>query len=398
MSSRHGEAIAAAARLREWLEGVDLKGVDPYDALRSPLVSRIARTPRMRQAAIQAVLRSPLDPRAVLGIRPHSNAKALGIIAAASSRLWRLGGDEAWRELAVRAAERAVEMAVETPSGPAWGYPFDVQVRWAYYRVGTPNAIATVFTAGGLIVAGDILGRADLVERGEGVRPFLDSLANGSHGSRFYSYVPGNSTPIHNANMLVAGLRARIAHRRGEDLPADVRKAIEYSLAGQQSDGSWPYGEGAALGWVDGFHTAYVLCALHDLRSTAGGEDVRTALLEGARFYLDKLFDPDGVPLVAPGRRYPLDTHTVATALSTLARLSDLEPRASQMARRVLEIAISQLQTKDGWFIYRRGRLLPDRIAYLRWSNAHMLNALSQYARMREGLVSPAQAGAVPVP
>jgi hypothetical protein len=391
-------ALDAAEDLRAWFERSGLRGVDPYDALRSPLIRRLAPTWLLRQAAIQALRRLPVDVRRPLAIRPYANAKGLGIVAAAAAKLWSLTGSEPWLELVHRAGDLAVELTLETPSGTAWGYPFDVQLRWGYYREGTPNAIATVFTAGGLIVAGELVGRPDLVERGEAVAPFLDSLATEDGGERFYAYVPDNRTPIHNASMLVAALRARIARRRADDVPDAVLAAVDYSLRRQRVDGSWPYGERAGLGWVDGYHTAYVLRALVDLEETTPGTDIDAALASGSRFYMDELFSRDGAPLSAPGREYPLDAHNVATALATLARLVGREPRALGLAQRTLDVALLRLRTKRGWFIYQRGRLHAKRPVYFRWSNAHMLNALAEAALLGGSGVNTRRAGGVPAP
>lgn len=394
----HEAALLAALRLRGWLQENDLRGVDPYDALRSPVLGPLGRTPLLRQVIVQALRRLPVDPRPLLGIRAYDNAKGLGIIAAASARLWAATQDDEWRVIASRAADRAADLALETRDGPAWGYPFDVQVRWGYYDRSTPNAIASVFTAGGLIVAGEILGRADLVRTGEAVAGFLDALATTEGGEQFYAYVPGNRTPIHNASLLVAALRARVAARQKERLPAEADAAITYSLARQREDGSWPYGEAQALGWVDGFHTAYVLLALLDLESTTRRDDVEAALSLGYRYYRSALFDADGLPLNGPGARYPLDSHNVATAITALLRLSGRDPGAGAVARSAADLAIFRLQTPQGWFVYQRGRRVSKRVAYLRWSDAHMLNALAEAVSAERRPAGLNQAAAVPLP
>jgi polysaccharide biosynthesis protein VpsJ len=390
-------ALAAALELRTWLEANQLEGVDPYDALRSPLLARLGRAPRIRQAEIQVLRRLLFDPRRLLGIRPYANAKASGIVAAAAARLWALTGEAAWRGLAELAVSQALSLALNTPDGVGWGYPFDVQVRWGYYRAGTPNAIATIFTSGGLIVAGDLLGRREVSERGEAAADFLDSLLTRRDDETFYAYVPGNPTFVHNANILTAALRMRIAERRQEQVPENALAALQCSLAHRREDGSWPYGEGSGLGWVDGYHTAYVLLGLHSLES-AGLGDVSEALTAGARFYLTSLFDSDGVPLATPGRRHPIDAHNVATALATLVRLSDREPRARELIQPVFDFAYSRLRASGGWFLYQRGRMLPKRVAYLRWSNAHMLTALAACARFGLEKFSGARDDGVPVP
>ena len=368
-------ALEAAEALRRWLVRTDLRGVDPYDALRSPLLARLAVGRRPRQAAIQVVRRLPMNVRPLLGIRPYLNAKGLGLVAAGAAKLEQGTGSDAWRMLAERAAEGAVALRLETPAGPAWGYPFDVQMRWGYYTNRSPNAIATVFTARALLVAGKRLGRPDLAAAAD-VASFLDSLASTGEES-FYAYVPGSGAPIHNANLLVAALRARLALDRGDAVPAGVAEAVRYSLRRQRPDGSWPYGEAPGCAWVDGFHTAYVLSALADLHELTGEEEVREAIVRGAGYYAENLFETDGTPRYYATKAAPLDSHNAATAISTLLRLGAFEPRAPELAKRVAEVALRRLQTPEGWFLYQRGRLHTKRVPYMRWSNAHMLNALA---------------------
>jgi hypothetical protein len=130
---------------------------------------------------------------------------------------------------------------------------------------------------------------------------------------------------------------------------------------------------------VDGFHTGYVLSALADLDDAAPAHDLRGVISRGTAYYVDALFDDDGTPRYFPGRRYPLDAHNAATAVRTLVRLRPYEPRAGALARRALARSLHQLQTRRGWFLYQRGRLHVKRVSYLRWSDAHMLNALGEF-------------------
>lgn len=370
------QALRAAVSLREWIRSTRLLGYDPYDALRSPILARLARGPRARQLAIQALRRFPFNPRPLLGIRPYASAKALGLIAGAAARLFRSTGDEEWRSLAEESAAGARALAVQAGAGLAWGYPFDVQLRWGFYPANTPNVIATVFTASSLLVAAEVLRRPDLAADAERTGPFLDSLAVGA-AERYYAYVPGNLTPIHNANLLAAALRGRLASRSGTAIPADVTAALDFSLRRQRPDGSWPYGDGTGLGWVDGFHTGYVLSALVDLDVLTARADVKEAIARGTAYYIDNLFEDDGAPRYYPGRAYPFDAHNAATAIATLMKLTPYEPRTLDVGAAALRCSLARLQTRSGWFVYQRGRIHTKRVDYLRWSDAHMLGALA---------------------
>lgn len=374
-----GEALAAAERLADWLEAHDLEGWDPYDALRSRAVAWAARTPRARQVAIQLVRRCPVNPRPLLGIRPYANAKGLGLVALAAARLHRATGGPRWRPLAELAAARAAELAVEAAGGRAWGYPFDVQLRWGFYGADTPNVIATVFTARALAAAADLLERPDLEAAALPAAVFLDSLERETAGERYYAYVPDNPTPIHNASLLAAAARAELARRRGEAAPPAVAAAVRFSVTRQRPAGFWPYGEAPGLGFVDGFHTAYVLGALADLDGSAVEPEVAAAAARGAAFYVERFFEDDGAPRYLADRLHPLDSHNGATAVATLLRLGRYEPRAPALAGRVVGWLLRRMQTREGWFLYQRGRLHAKRVPYMRWSDAHVLAALAAF-------------------
>src|SRR5579859_7794461 len=131
-------AAAAAERLARALEAEEFRGWDPFDALASPLLRSVCRTPRARQAAIQALKRSPLNLRPVLGVPSIQHTKALALLASAYAQL-------AQPELAVRLADLLLEKAVRVGAGLGWGYDFDVQTRWGYYRSGEPNAVVSAF-------------------------------------------------------------------------------------------------------------------------------------------------------------------------------------------------------------------------------------------------------------
>lgn len=375
-SARPCDALEAAQRLDRWLRSTDLLGYDPYDALRSPLLAWCCRGAWSRRAAIQALRRLPINVRPVLGIRPYASAKGSALVAAAAAKLFAATGDAEWAGLADESAARAVGLAVEADGGLAWGYPFDVQLRWGAYAADTPNVIATVFVADCLLVVADLLGRHEHAATALRTTPFLDRLVTGS-GERFYAYVPGNATAIHNANVLAASLRGRLAAREGASLPADVGAALEFTLRRQREDGAWPYGERKGLEWVDGFHTAYVLSALAELHALTGRSDVERALVAGTAYYVENLFERDGTPRYYAGSTYPLDAHNAATAISALRRLAKYDARADELSDRVLRWTLSRLRTRQGWFLYQRGRLHVKRVPYLRWSNGHMLGALA---------------------
>ncbi len=134
---------------------------------------------------------------------------------------------------------------------------------------------------------------------------------------QIFAYHPDSTELIHNANLLGAALISRL-------LPADTspRAAVSSTLAAQAADGSWPYGSGAKnLGFVDSFHTGYVLSCLVPF---ADRDDVSAALARGAAYYTRQFFDRGGRALtvaesgLSRGRTFrrnrPLNARSVVSA------------------------------------------------------------------------------------
>src|SRR5438045_3584667 len=113
---------------------------------------------------------------------------------------------------------------------------------------------------------------------------------------------------------LVAGRRLRTSCRSSYPSWSPDRRTGRAVLAG-----SWPYGEGSSLGWVDGFHTAYNLVALQSWMRSSGSSEFVTQLERGLAFYRSALIDRDGAPRATVRRRYPVETHAVGSALWVLS-------------------------------------------------------------------------------
>jgi hypothetical protein len=245
-----------------------------------------------------------------------------------------------------------------------WSYPFDVQTRWGYYCSGTPNAIVTSFACHASLDAG--------FESHDLERPvaFLQGL--GREGG-WFAYFNGSDVPIHNASMLIASVLSRVGHR------ASAGPAIAFTLDRQRPDGSWPYGEAQGLEWVDGFHTAYVLEALHRCAEDSGTNEADEVIARGLDLYLRALVDPDGAARHTVGSRYPVDTHALASGITMLVRLRHRDERALPTAERMVDWALRYMRRPDGRFAFQQHRFYRNAIPYTRWSDAHMLLALALY-------------------
>lgn len=372
----------AFRRLERWGWERGWEGSDPYDALNATrLAGPFRGSVTGRRLLTQAVKRSPLDLRPLLGIPPGRSAAAAAHLVSAYALQPIL--DEA--ETAARLdalLDSLLEQRLPGYEEPCWGYHFDVQTRVFFYPQGAPNTIATAFAGFALLDAFERTGRAELLELAEATVRFfvLHVPQTEADGGAFFGYLVGDRTPIHNASMLAAALLARVAAATGGgDLAARAERAVAYTVARQRRDGSWPYGELPHLGWVDGFHTAYVLMCLDACRR-AGIPGCEEPLARGLEFYAAELFLPDGTPKYRPDAVYPVDGQCAAEAIRVFALASATDPSRLALAERSFAYAERRLRRRDGAYAFQRERLWVNRQPHVRWVEAPFLAALATYA------------------
>jgi hypothetical protein len=385
---RRHQLVDALAALEAWGSARDWRGSDPYDGLNATrLPSPLVRSRRGRQIVTQVVKRSPLDLRPMLGIQPAHSAAALAQVVSAYARYRFLPTEEAPSKLA-DAIRELEALRCQDFAEPCWGYHFDVQTRVFFYPKGAPNTIATSFAGLALLDAFDTTGEPRLLELAEGAGDFFMNhvpLTESEHGS-YFGYLADDRTPIHNANVLVASLLARLAQRTGrDDFREAARAGVAYTVACQRTDGSWPYGELDDLNWVDSFHTGYVLESLHVCAESGIAVDPE-AIGRGLDHYSDRFFLEDGTPRYYESSTYPIDIQCAAQGIQTFARCSGMKPELEEKAWSIFDYSLRKLRRRDGAFIFQRRHFWRNRTPHVRWAAAPMLLAMTHlFERARDG-------------
>jgi hypothetical protein len=372
----------ALSRIRRWGEARDWKGYDPYDALNSPLATYLTLGTLLgRRAFTQAVKLSPLNLRPALRIVPAWNAKAIALVASAYARLGAAHDDDTAREQARRWLAWLVENAT-ADEGLGWGYHFDVQTRFFSYPRGTPNVVATSFAAHALLDGRELLQETRWGEEAERSCEFLLTRLLEDDGQRLYfRYLPAEKELVHNANVLGCAVLARTAALLGrDDLGETVRRALSAALDAQQPDGSWPYAEGEGHGWVDNFHTGYVLEGLAACDLIV---PVRSQLERGVAYWERELFLPDGTPKYLTERIWPIDAHNYAQAIETWLAVAPWRQGALHAAEHCASQLIERMLTRDGHVAFQKRRWWTNKVPYVRWTTAPAFRALARLELVR---------------
>jgi hypothetical protein len=351
-----------ATRLAEQAGNLRWEGPDPFDGLWWNWPRPLVATRGRRLIVFHAHARSPVDLRRLYRSRHPQLAKALALFASAGLRIAALTGDERIRALSIEALE--LLCADRRAGALAWGYPFDTEHRWASVPANTPSLVPTAFAVAALLEGERATGRGEFGDRARAAGQWvLDELWQPERGH--FAYHVNSPLNIHNANLLGAAL----VFATHQDALEPVRRAVEASLAAQARDGSWPYGDASGnLGWVDSFHTGYVLCCLDQLETVSPA--IPQAIARGADYYR-RFIGPVGEARLWPHRPYPEDGHSGGTALTALAMLR----RRGLIEREFLERVAGRFLAvgiRDGHVVHRRYRGgLRSTVRYLRWCDAH---------------------------
>lgn len=368
----------AYTSLFEYCRARNFVGHDPFDGLGSPIFRFIpfGRTKIARLGFQQVVKRSAFDLRPVLKIKPGENAKATALFTLAEISRLRATADGSHRENAFELLGRLDAQAIRDGETMAFGYNFDWQSRAFFAAKGTPTIVPTAFAARAYLEAYEAFGDKRFLDNLKGICRFITTGLErpvDTADELCFSYTPQDRSVIYNASLLSAETLAAVGTVTGNAEYLDLAKrAAGFVVGRQKSDGSWKYGDDAKFGWIDNFHTAYVLESLYRIDAEAYSGAIR----RGFDYWLDVFFESNGAPRYFHNRTHPLDIHSAAVAIATLAKMADFDERAVPLAEKVAAWTLANMCDPDGFFYYQIRESGVVKTPFIRWSQAWMAYAL----------------------
>jgi len=376
------EVVRVTHELVRRCAGADWAGYDPYDALNSRVfqATPLRRSKWARLVFTQLTKRSIINFRPLLGVPKTHNPKGLALFLSAHVKLLRAGILEDSGQV-VRLADLLLGLRAPSRSQSCWGYSFDWQTRSELVPRNSPNIICTTFAANALLDAYEAMGTLNYLNAAvEAARFIRDHLYSEEGGVGWFNYTPLEKLQIHNANLLGAALLCRTAAIfNDEDFVSRAMCATRFSVARQNPDGSWYYGErtNPSQKWIDNFHTGFNLSALQRVSDYASTNEFESSLKSGLNYYVTHFFERDGAPKYFHDRTYPIDIHSAAQGIITLMELKRLRPENVTLAFDVFSWAQHRMWDERGFFYYQKHRFFTNRIPYIRWGQAWMALALA---------------------
>jgi hypothetical protein len=376
----------SAFRLGAWVEAQNFSGYEPFDGQSSYLRPLTLGLPFLERVLQQAVRRSPVNVRPLLGIRPRESTKGRGAMARGYLARWRMSGADADRANAVACLDWLIAHTSRGVREASWGNHFDFTSRAGRHRAGESILVWTSLIGQAFLDAFERLGDERYLDVARSVCRWILALPRETTPDGCcLSYLAARQLSIHNANLLGAAMLARTARHTGDSTLIDVaRAAVRYSCAAQRPDGAWCYAEASAYRWIDSFHTGYNLDSLLCYQHSTGDVTFATHLDRGFRFFADHFAAADGTPRYYHDRTYPIDIQSAAQIIETFATFADRDPDALDRAETVARWTIRHMQDPAGYFYFRKSPRLTTKTPMLHWGQATMFRALTLLAWTRQ--------------
>lgn len=382
------EIVTSFNLLKNYCEQEAFKGYDPYDGLNSKLFRAIPAVSKNRYARllwIQTFKRSPVNLRAITGVKKEYNPKALGLFLSGYCNLYQTKPDQKYLDKIYFFAARLLELQNTQWSGACWGYNFDWQARAFFQPKNTPTVVASVFIASAFLDAYEITKDEALLKTARSTCNFILKDLNrtaDAKGNFAFSYSPLDTSVVFNASLLGSRLLARVySFTKEKELIDEAKKSVEFCCSFQKPEGCWSYGTLPFHQWIDNFHTGYNLECIADYMKYSGDELYKNNVAKGFEYYINTFFTEEGIAKYYNNAVYPVDIHAPAQMIITLAKLDKFKAYKN-VADKVMEWTIKNMQSPQGYFYYQVNKYFSSKISYMRWAQAWMFYALSTYINL----------------
>lgn len=265
-----------------------------------------------------------------------------------------------------------------------WGYPFHWETRNGTMLAGTPliTTVPYVYEAFCQVfeIDGDEHWREVMHSIAEhAVHDYHEITTSPDAASCSYNPDPADACGVINASAYRAFLLTRAGLDFSEPKYREVaERNLSFVVQSQNPDGSWYYSIDGARDFVDHFHTCFVMKALAKIEALTGSAKCTEAIERGVQYYVENLFDEDGLPKPFSRRPrmtvYRRELYDYAECINLAVLLKGRFPKLDAVLDRVIDL--HQWQKPDGSFRARQLLLGWDNTPMHRWAQSQFFRSL----------------------
>jgi hypothetical protein len=363
--------------LEVYVEREKYAGFDPYDGLQSPLAKMpVFRTNKLLRFYFQQIVkRFPLNLRCFLGIKKGKNPVTLGLCIQAYSYLSEVYPEknEIYNAKIEKLIDELIEFQSKGFSGACWGYEFDWEARYAKIPAFQPNIVATGIITNALFESWKINQNERCKELILSSSNFVLKDLNRTENSNelCFSYSPFDKQTVLNASMKAVRILAQTYElTKDECIFPIANAAVQYLVNRQNKDGSFFYSDKG--NWIDNYHTGYILDCLDSFLKHFQSIEYKQNLDVGLEFYFANFFTNSGICKFYNNQTFPIDTTSISQSILSLTKFGKIEN-----AKQIASWSIENMQSKKGYFYFRKFKHHTIKTSFMRWSNAWIFASFS---------------------
>jgi len=330
----------------------------------------------------------PVSMRKILNLEPQYNAKAFGLLLASYLNLYKFEKKQYYFESIQVCKNWLLSNSSNEFKGLSWGYPFDWYNATMLIPKGTPSSVVSAIVGDGFwkdyIYNNDIASLKICEKICEFYMNEL-SIDKIDENKICFSYTPLDDFHVHNANLFVAEFLIKIGKETKNENYVHLGKlAANYAISEQNDDGSIYYWGRVQnhkyADHLDHYHSGFELRMLFSISQLVLDKIYKSAFKRYFKFYLKNFFSEEGFPKYSPKSLYPINIHSCAESILCL---TVVDSQKKIEVEQLINMINDKMLTKKGWFLYMIRKVGPlkikSRIPYLRWGQAWMMRALSEY-------------------
>lgn len=375
--------------LYQWVRFNRYMGWDPYDGLNTRFITKV-ENPYIKILAIQFNKYSPFNFRPILKIKEGIDVKGIALFSQAYSILYGLTGQKKFKTELKWTIKFLIRNSLkEVYDHYLWSSHYFPVVGADKHTLAPdiPDIIGTSCAIKALSMASKILKKKSLLNYVQNsVEYIIKNMISEYKGRKYILYTPFDQNRI--VPDATALFLDAVSNGYGEEINGDmvylVEGLVETLIALQKPNGSWPHAiyinSNSEYNQID-YHQGFLIDGLISVIRYIDGKD-RNQLVKTINQAIDlykKTFLPNGQSYYRYPKRYPVDIHNQSQGIITFSKLYLYfnDPEYLQFAKKIALWTIENMQDNTGYYYYQKGRIITNKIPYMRWSQAWMMLALA---------------------
>jgi len=327
----------------------------------------------------ESIKRAPINIRPLLLVEQRPNPKGLSLFAIANQNAFDLSGEFRYRSEAVQLCNRVINHSSERCSGFCLPHTHALQTLDNRIPSGESGIVQTSYGVRALLQGARWDDKYATVAESawRHIQEDLDPEKI-DDGIRV-KYKLGDSSEFYtlNANALAARLTLDLyCHTGSGEYEAFATDVLRYVASRQFPNGGWMYRDPASASHVsmDNYHNGFIIESFLRYQEVVNADAFTEIVDDALKFYRTVLYNEDGAPHWDENSTYPRDVHAAAQGIVTFTHAGNYE-----FARQIIDWTIENLYAGDGQFYYQKRRWYTKRFTLMRWCQAWMAYALSEY-------------------